>query len=134
MAPRGDKVASTGRHLAVKLIQQGMNWRMSGEKEDSEGGLALQESKPELKRPPLFKVVLINDDYTPMEFVVEVLEIFFRMNREQATHVMLTVHTQGKGVCGIFTRDIAETKAAQVNQYAREHEHPLLCEIEALEG
>lgn len=108
---------------------------MAGEEESGgEGGLALQESKPELKKPPLFKVVLINDDYTPMEFVVEVLESFFRMNREQATHVMLTVHTQGKGVCGIFTRDIAETKAAQVNQYARENEHPLLCEIEASEG
>jgi len=101
---------------------------------DSAGGVALEESKPELKKPPLFKVVLLNDDYTPMEFVVEVLEVFFRMNREQATHVMLTVHTQGKGVCGIFTRDIAETKAAQVNQYAREQEHPLLCEIEAMEG
>ena len=65
---------------------------------------------------------------------MEVLEVFFRMNREQATHVMLTVHTHGKGVCGIFTRDIAETKAGQVNQYAREHEHPLLCEIEEMEG
>ena len=118
----------------MKLIHSGINWRMSKEQEDTGGGLALEESKPELKKPPLFKVVLINDDYTPMEFVVEVLEIFFRMNREQAIHVMLTVHTQGKGVCGIFTRDIAETKAAQVNQYAREHEHPLLCEIEALEG
>jgi ATP-dependent Clp protease adaptor protein ClpS len=107
---------------------------MSKEEEDSEGGLALKEAKPELKRPPLFKVVLMNDDYTPMEFVVEVLEVFFRMNREQATHVMLTVHTQGKGVCGIYTRDIAETKAAQVNQYAREQEQPLLCEIEASEG
>ena len=118
----------------VKLIHQTWQWRMSKEDDDSAGGLALQESEPELKRPPLFKVVLINDDYTPMEFVVEVLEVFFRMNREQATHVMLTVHTQGKGVCGIFTRDIAETKAAQVNQYARENEHPLLCEIEASEG
>jgi len=128
-------VGVIGGRVAVKLIQQGMRWRMSKEGEEESGtGLALEESKPELKRPPLFKVVLINDDYTPMEFVVEVLEIFFRMNREQATHVMLTVHTQGKGVCGIFTRDIAETKAAQVNQYAREHEHPLLCEIEALEG
>ncbi|MCX2973238.1 ATP-dependent Clp protease adapter ClpS [Halieaceae bacterium IMCC8485] len=107
---------------------------MTKEKEDADGGLALQESKPELKKPPLFRVVLMNDDYTPMEFVVEVLESFFRMNREQATHVMLTVHTQGKGVCGIFTRDIAETKAAQVNQYARESEHPLLCEVEASEG
>ena len=124
------------RACAVKLIQPGVNWRMSKKEaeNDSGSGLALEPSKPELKRPPLYKVVLINDDYTPMEFVVEVLEIFFRMNREQATHVMLTVHTQGKGVCGIFTRDIAETKAAQVNQYAREHEHPLLCEIEALEG
>jgi len=128
--------AGIGGCSAVKAIQKGMNWRMSKKEgeEESGTGLALEESKPELKRPPLFKVVLINDDYTPMEFVVEVLEIFFRMNREQATHVMLTVHTQGKGVCGIFTRDIAETKAAQVNQYAREHEHPLLCEIEALEG
>jgi ATP-dependent Clp protease adaptor protein ClpS len=118
----------------VKLIHWGNNWRMSSEEDDSSGGLALEESKPELKKPPLFKVILINDDYTPMEFVVEVLEVFFRMNREQATHVMLNVHTQGKGVCGIFTRDIAETKAAQVNQYARENEHPLLCEIEASEG
>ncbi|QFU77845.1 ATP-dependent Clp protease adapter ClpS [Halioglobus maricola] len=107
---------------------------MSEEEHDADGGLALEESKPEVKRPPLFKVVLLNDDYTPMEFVVEVLETYFRMNREQATHVMLTVHTQGKGVCGIFTRDIAETKAALVNQYARENEHPLLCEIEASEG
>ena len=115
-------------------IQHSTTVRMNKEEEDSDGGLALQESKPELKRPPLFKVVLMNDDYTPMEVVVEVLETFFRMNREQATHVMLTVHTQGKGVCGIFTRDIAETKAAQVNQYAKENEHPLLCEIEASEG
>ena len=110
-------------------------WRMSASEEgDSDGSIALQESKPELKKPPLFKVILLNDDYTPMEFVVEVLETFFRMNREQATHVMLTVHTQGKGVCCIYTRDIAETKAAQVNQYARENQHPLLCEIEASEG
>ena len=120
----------------MQLIQQNTQWRMSSEEQesDSAGGVALEESKPELKKPPLFKVVLLNDDYTPMEFVVEVLEVYFRMNREQATHVMLTVHTQGKGVCGIFTRDIAETKAAQVNQYAREQEHPLLCEIEAIEG
>ena len=109
------------------------NWQLSSQEDDSGGGLALQEAKPELKRPPLFKVVLMNDDYTPMEFVVEILEVFFRMNREQATHVMLNVHTQGKGVCGIYPRDIAETKSAQVNQYARESQHPLLCEIEASE-
>ncbi len=101
---------------------------------DSDSGTVTQDATPELKKPPLFKVVLLNDDYTPMEFVVEVLETFFSMNREQATQVMLTVHTRGKGVCGIYTRDIAETKSAQVNQYAREHQHPLLCEIEASEG
>mgnify|MGYP002700102375 FL=1 len=96
-------------------------------------GLALEEAKPKLRRPSLYKVVLLNDDYTPMEFVVEVLEVFFGMNREQATNIMLTVHTQGKAVCGVFTRDIAETKAAQVNEFAKESEHPLLCEIEAVE-
>ena len=121
-------------HGFTKAIDES-RWRMSSSEEgDNDGSIALQESKPELKKPPLFKVILLNDDYTPMEFVVEVLETFFRMNREQATHVMLTVHTQGKGVCGIYTRDIAETKAAQVNQYARENQHPLLCEIEASEG
>ena len=100
----------------------------------SDQGFAVEEAKPRLRKPPLFKVFLLNDDYTPMEFVVEVLEMFFRMTREQATHVMLTVHTKGKGVCGIYTRDIAETKSAEVNQYARENQHPLLCEIEPSEG
>lgn len=97
-----------------------------------DGNLAVLEAKPKLKRPPLYKVMLLNDDYTPMEFVVEILELFFSMSREKATSIMLTVHNQGKAVCGVYTRDIAETKAAQVNQYAREHEHPLLCEIEAV--
>jgi len=124
----------SNKSVSVKVIHLSGQWRMGKEKEDSSNGLALEESNPELKKPSLFKVVLINDDYTPMEFVVEILEVFFRMNREQATHVMLTVHTQGKGICGIYTQDIAETKAAQVNQYARESEHPLLCEIEAVEG
>ncbi len=97
---------------------------------DEEHGIALQESEPKLKKPPMYKVVLLNDDYTPMEFVVEILEDFFYMDRQRATQVMLMVHTQGKGVCGVFTKDIAETKAAQVNQYARESGHPLLAEIE----
>lgn len=98
-----------------------------------DGDLAVEEAKPELKKPSMYSVVILNDDYTPMEFVVEVLESFFYMNREQATQVMLTVHTQGKGVCGVFTRDIAETKATQVNQYSRECQHPLMAEIEASE-
>ena len=93
-------------------------------------GIAVQEAKPALQAPPMYKVVLFNDDYTPMDFVVEVLEVFFNLNRELATKVMLAVHTEGRAVCGVFTRDIAETKAMQVNQYARESQHPLLCEIE----
>jgi ATP-dependent Clp protease adaptor protein ClpS len=98
------------------------------------GDTALAEAKPWLKRPPMYKVVMLNDDYTPMEFVVEALELFFYVNRERATQLMLQVHTKGKAICGVYTRDIAETKAAQVNQFARDHEHPLLCEIEADEG
>jgi ATP-dependent Clp protease adaptor protein ClpS len=93
-------------------------------------GLLLETSKPKLKRPPMYKVVLMNDDYTPMEFVVQILEIFFGMDREKATRIMLSVHTQGKGVCGIFTKEIAETKVAQVNDYSRENQHPLLCDME----
>lgn len=93
-------------------------------------GLAVEEAKPQLKAPPRYRVVMFNDDYTPMDFVVEVLESIFNHNREVATRIMLTVHTQGKAVCGIFSRDVAETKAMQVNQYARECQHPLLCEIE----
>jgi ATP-dependent Clp protease adaptor protein ClpS len=120
-------------HLQLRFSQTVM---MSGagdeDESDHDSGVAVQSSKPKLKQPPMYKVVLLNDDYTPMEFVVEVLEVFFGMNREKATQVMLAVHTQGKGVCGVFTRDIAETKAAQVNTYARENQHPLLAEIEAM--
>ncbi len=103
------------------------------EDEGHHSGLAVAPAKPKLKRPPLFKVVLLNDDYTPMEFVVEVLEQFFALNREKATQIMLAVHTQGKGVCGIYPKDIAETKAMQVNQHARDSGHPLLCEVEPSE-
>ena len=96
------------------------------------GGLkeALAPEEVKIKPPPLYRVVLLNDDYTPMEFVVAVLRKFFGMNVEAATRVMLKVHTEGKGVCGIFSREIAETKAVQVNDFARESEHPLLCDIE----
>lgn len=97
-----------------------------------DGDILVQESQPELKEPPLYQVVMINDDYTPMEFVVEVLQVFFSKTREQATRIMLTVHTQGRAVCGVYTRDIAESKAMQVNRHARDNQHPLLCEIEAV--
>lgn len=126
-------------HVEGLNMGKSQNLRLTLNMEDdhdegaSEGDLAVAESKPQLKPPPMYKVVLLNDDYTPMEFVVEILETFFHMGREKATQVMLNVHTHGKGVCGVFTRDIAETKAAQVNQYSRDNQHPLLAEIEATE-
>jgi ATP-dependent Clp protease adaptor protein ClpS len=97
---------------------------------NGDSGLAVEEAKPKLKQPPLYQVVLLNDDYTPMEFVVDVLEKFFRMDRTTATRVMLEVHTKGKGVCGVFTYEIAETKVALVTGYARDHQHPLMCTLE----
>jgi len=99
---------------------------------DSAHGLAVETSKPEVMRPPLYQVVLLNDDFTPMDFVVEVLRGFFSMDQEKAVQVMLHVHTRGKGVCGVFTREVAETKVTQVNEYSRTHQHPLLCTMEKL--
>lgn len=92
--------------------------------------LAVAEATPKLKRPSLYRVVLINDDYTPMEFVVGILESVFGMDRSSATRVMLEVHTKGKGICGIFTYEIAETKVAQVMGIAEQQQHPLLCTME----
>jgi ATP-dependent Clp protease adaptor protein ClpS len=93
-------------------------------------GLAVEAARPKLKRPPMYRVLLLNDDFTPMEFVVHILQTFFAMNREKATQVMLHVHTRGKGICGVYTHDVAETKVGQVNAYSRKHEHPLLCTME----
>ncbi|MEE4174000.1 MAG: ATP-dependent Clp protease adapter ClpS [Xanthomonadales bacterium] len=93
-------------------------------------GLTLEEVRPEIKKPPLYKVVLLNDDFTPMDFVVDVLKIFFNMGHDRATQIMLHVHTRGKGVCGVFTFEIAETKVAQVNEFSRQNEHPLKCTME----
>jgi ATP-dependent Clp protease adaptor protein ClpS len=92
--------------------------------------LLLEEAKPKLRKPPLYKVFLLNDDFTPMEFVVAVLKTFFNMDDEKATQVMLHVHTKGIGVCGVFSKDIAETKVRQVNDFSRNHQHPLLCDFE----
>jgi ATP-dependent Clp protease adaptor protein ClpS len=97
---------------------------------DSDSNTALAETKPQLKIPPLFKVILLNDDFTPMDFVVQVLTDFFNMSEERATQVMLQVHTQGVGVCGTYTKDVAETKVHIVNEYSREHHHPLMCAME----
>ena len=92
--------------------------------------LAVEEAQPKVKPPPLYRVVLINDDFTPMEFVVEILESVFSMERTRATQVMLEVHTKGKGICGVFSHEIAETKVAQVMSIANQHQHPLLCTME----
>jgi len=97
---------------------------------DNDHDVATAVGRPKLKRPPMYKVLLLNDDYTPMEFVVDVLTRFFQMDREKATRIMLHVHTRGRGVCGVFTKDVAETKVYQVNEFAREHQHPLLCTME----
>jgi len=86
--------------------------------------------KPKNKRPPLYKVMLLNDDYTPMEFVVHVLERFFNRSREDATRIMLHVHRSGVGICGVFTYEVAETKVAAVTDFAQRHQHPLKCTME----
>ena len=92
---------------------------------DREEGVAVQESRPELKPPPRYKVLLLNDDFTPMEFVVQVLETFFHLNREKATQIMLHVHTRGVGVCGLFARDVAETKAKEATELGKANGFPL---------
>ena len=103
------------------------------DQEDQGTSVAVATIEPKLKKPPLYRVVIFNDDYTPMEFVVYVLQTFFGIDRDKATQIMLAIHTHGKGVCGIFTKEVAETKSAQVNNFARENEHPLISEIEPVD-
>ena len=106
-------------------------WYMMADKKDEDGDtVVITEAKPKTKRPPLYKVLLLNDDYTPMEFVVHVLERFFGLNHAQAFELMLTVHKKGLAVVGVFSHEIAETKVAQVMDYARRHQHPLQCTME----
>ena len=119
------------------MIEMQLTTIASGDEDQQEPdrdiGVLEAPVEPKTKKPPLYKVILLNDDYTPMEFVVEILQMFFGMDREKATQVMLAVHTTGKATCGIFPRDIAETKSAQVNLYAQENQHPLVSEIEAVD-
>ena len=103
------------------------------DQEDQGASVAVATIEPKLKKPPLYRVVIFNDDYTPMEFVVYVLQTFFGIDRDKATQIMLAIHTHGKGVCGIFTKEVAETKSAQVNNFAKENEHPLISEIESVD-
>lgn len=88
------------------------------------------KTRPKTQKPPMYKVLLLNDDYTPMEFVVYVLERFFSKAREEATQIMLHVHQKGVGICGVFTYEVAETKVTQVIDFARQHQHPLQCTME----
>jgi ATP-dependent Clp protease adaptor protein ClpS len=115
--------------------QSSMPSLMSGDgqptPDDNHDLQVIDQTAPKISQPSLYKAVLLNDDYTPMEFVIDILARFFNHNEEQATQIMLAVHTQGKGVCGTYTKDVAETKAMQVNQYSRQHKHPLLCEVES---
>ena len=97
---------------------------------DYDSGLALEEDKPDVKPPKQYKVILINDDFTPMEFVVQVLMTFFTMDHAKATRIMMNVHTKGKGICGVYSHEIAETKVDQVNEYSKINQHPLLCTME----
>ena len=95
-----------------------------------DSGVLVEEAKPEVKQPPLYRVVLLNDDYTPMEFVVDVLERFFNKDHDTATQIMLHVHRHGIGECGVYTYEVAETKVTQVMDFARKHQHPLQCVME----
>lgn len=116
----------------ASMIEQAAQTRMmTGRPGDSEGdtGVVVQ-IKPKTQRPPMYKVLLLNDDYTPMEFVVHVLERFFGMTHAQAFEVMLTVHKKGVAVVGVFSNEIAETKVGQVMDFARHHQHPLQCTME----
>ena len=107
--------------------------RLGEDGHDNEHDTDVMVAPPQLKRPPQYAVVLMNDDYTPMDFVIEILQQYFHLDLDRATQVMLTVHYEGKGIAGIYPRDIAETKSNQVNNYARSQGHPLLCQIEPQE-
>ena len=103
---------------------------MSDGKDQYIDDVAVQETRPKLQKPRLYKVILLNDDYTPMEFVVVILERFFTKTREQATRIMLNVHQKGIGICGVYDREIAEMKVQQVISFAQESKHPLQCTME----
>ena len=110
------------------------NIKLNNKSEDyeSDSSSLVELEEPKLKKPSLYRVILLNDDYTPMEFVIYVLQTFFSYDKEKATQIMLAVHTKGKGVCGIFPKEIAEMKSHEINEMAKAHEHPLISEIEPL--
>jgi ATP-dependent Clp protease adaptor protein ClpS len=116
-------------HLARPRLGQEMsdNGRRGGE---GPGTGVIVRTKPKTKKPSMYKVLMLNDDYTPMEFVVHILERFFAKSRQEATRIMLHVHRRGVGICGVYTYEVAETKVTQVMDFARQHQHPLQCTLE----
>jgi len=110
--------------------ERGAGPRSPGDEDGRSGTAIITKTKPRTKRPNLYRVLLLNDDYTPMEFVVHVLERFFNKDRDAATRIMLHVHQNGVGECGVFTYEVAETKVTQVMDFARKHQHPLQCVME----
>jgi ATP-dependent Clp protease adaptor protein ClpS len=98
--------------------------------EEAPGTGVVVKAKPKTKKPSMYKVLMLNDDYTPMEFVVHILELFFNKNRQDAMRIMLHVHQRGVGICGVYTYEVAETKVTQVMDFARRHQHPLQCTLE----
>ena len=133
MSSTGGTAGFDGAHHRPATLQR-TSHNMSTDSHDNsplhEQDVSVEESRPEVKKPPLYRVLLVNDDFTPMLFVVSVLESVFRMERTAATRIMLEVHTKGRGVCGIFSYEIAETKVAQVASMAQQQQHPLLCTME----
>jgi ATP-dependent Clp protease adaptor protein ClpS len=112
------------------MLENNLTLSTGDHHEDRDHGVAVAPVKPELKRPSLYRVIMLNDDFTPMDFVIEVLTHYFMMDMEKAAQIMLAVHTQGSAVCGVYTKDIAETKAAYVIDYAKENQHPLMCDVQ----
>ena len=112
--------------LSVKLNKNSEDY-------ESNSSSLFELEEPKLKKPSLYRVILLNDDFTPMEFVIYVIQTFFSYDKEKATQIMLAVHTKGKGVCGIYTKEVAETKSNQINNFAKQNEHPLVSDIEPID-
>ncbi len=125
-APEGEDLGLPAWGMRPRLADDGKKRADQG----SPGAAVISKTKPRVKRPNMYRVLLLNDDYTPMEFVVHVLERFFNKGREAATQIMLHVHHHGIGECGVYTYEIAETKVTQVMDFARKHQHPLQCVME----
>ena len=120
-----------GGHAQPRPMASGDDARGPGGKDDGENGLGLAtRTRTKPKKPDLYRVLLLNDDYTPMEFVVQVLRRYFHKNNDQAVQIMLHVHNHGVGECGVYTYEVAETKVTQVLDFARKHQHPLQCVME----